>query len=559
MTTPTETPPTTDPIRDAFEAISALLRFLIMGRVDTAKLTVAERLGVDAGDAIGMIRHDRSELMVKMFDLCDLIKRAAEEHARRTTIEGCDVCGRTPTTAGIETTGEERHTCAEHTDEPPLTEEELRAAEARCERATPGPWLHLIRREKGQDPASDDTAHVVRTADGPITEHLTTDDAAFIAAARTDLPRALREIRRLRAHLLHAHDAANKLYQAVVEIVSLTDEAVDADDLLRAVDRLRAALDPAEIEACAKEATRRDGLEAEIRRLTGELAAIRAQPAAQARILIAAHTWHDAAALGCPRDCPVEEKERRIGRAEQELSDAVRDAHHAHRDAMFAKLTAINGRGPNVSAVEGGPILVPPPERRPDSPPSSDPLAGLPAEEQARILASAEKAQARRANPWQTTRQAHAPSCPYRRDALNVCLCADELYKGTIAREVAAYHARLPVNSIGTCSRCGYYGPGPGHDCPALTPAEQAEIIAGAPGQIGPGQTPIGHPARVRCKRCRYESTTGARHEGDVCPNEGCGGILRAARPIADVLAEIDERTAGPGPLAGDGATSKLS
>jgi hypothetical protein len=39
-----------------------------------------------------------------------------------------------------------------------------------------------------------------------------------------------------------------------------------------------------------------------------------------------------------------------------------------------------------------------------------------------------------------------------------------------------------------------------------------------------------------------------------VCPNEGCGGILRAARPIADVLAEIDERTAGPGPLAGDGA-----
>lgn len=48
---------------------------------------------------------------------------------------------------------------------------------------------------------------------------------------------------------------------------------------------------------------------------------------------------------------------------------------------------------------------------------------------------------------------------------------------------------------------------------PVVTPAE----IASAPGQIGPGQTPIG-------------------------------------RPIADVLAEIDERTSGAGPLAGDGA-----
>jgi hypothetical protein len=396
------------------------------------------------------------------------------------------------------------------------------------------------------------------------------------------------EIDKLNVRLAHAHDAANKLYQAA-QVVSVVwdDASVSAEATSAAIEALAAAIDPAEAEACTKETTRRDGLEAEIasisavltavgfpqqdgepltetfrraweysvsvahkaqehvERLTGELVAVRAQPAAHAHILRAARAWYEAASLGCPRDCPVDEKERRIGRAEQELSDAVRDAHHAHRDAMFAKLTAINGRGPNVSAVEGGPILVPPPERRPDSPPSSDPLAGLPAEEQARILASAEKAQARRANPWQTTRQAHAPSCPYRRDALNVCLCADELYKGTIAREVAAYHARLPVNSIGTCSRCGYYGPGPGHDCPALTPAEQAEIIAGAPGQIGSGQTPIGRPqpadarleARALDAKEAYFASLSVFREGQ--PDRAWQAVVRAVDASRPALTEV--------------------
>lgn len=44
----------------------------------------------------------------------------------------------------------------------------------------------------------------------------------------------------------------------------------------------------------------------------------------QARILKAANEWHDAASLGCPRDCSAEEKERRTGRAEQALLDALR-------------------------------------------------------------------------------------------------------------------------------------------------------------------------------------------------------------------------------------------
>lgn len=38
-----------------------------------------------------------------------------------------------------------------------------------------------------------------------------------------------------------------------------------------------------------------------------------------------------------------------------------------------------------------------------------------------------------------------------------------------------------PVDSIGTCSRCGYYGPGPGHDCKA----EKDETTH--PSTTGPG------------------------------------------------------------------------
>jgi hypothetical protein len=50
-------------------------------------------------------------------------------------------------------------------------------------------------------------------------------------------------------------------------------------------------------------------------------------------------------------------------------------------------------------------------------------------------------------------------------------------------REVAAYHART--------------------DVPQLTPAEEAEIIASAPGQIGPGQTPIGRPVNASLESIR--------------------------------------------------------
>lgn len=70
----------------------------------------------------------------------------------------------------------------------------------------------------------------------------------------------------------------------------------------------------------------------------------------------------------------------------------------------------------------------------------TDPLAGLPEAERARIIAAAEKAQADRDNPWRTPSTDHPQTCPYRRDALNVCTCSG-VYRDTIAREVAAYRA----------------------------------------------------------------------------------------------------------------------
>jgi hypothetical protein len=66
------------------------------------------------------------------------------------------------------------------------------------------------------------------------------------------------------------------------------------------------------------------------------------------------------------------------------------------------------------------------------------PLAWLPAEERQRIVAAAEKARKDWCNPWRTPRASHPQTCPYRRDALNVCTCGHSVYCLTIAREISA-------------------------------------------------------------------------------------------------------------------------
>lgn len=95
---------------------------------------------------------------------------------------------------------------------PPLTDDEIAAMEARCAAATPGPWrkegsfdagnglriaagakeIFVCRVDGSAMRAGIDGSWSRSRADASI-------DAAFIAHARTDLPRVIAEVRRLRA------------------------------------------------------------------------------------------------------------------------------------------------------------------------------------------------------------------------------------------------------------------------------------------------------------------------------------------------------------------------
>lgn len=80
-----------------------------------------------------------------------------------------------------------------------MTDEELAAIEARCQRASPGPWTSMV---EGRDHTSGSSFIMVgegaaRRDDIELTG-ATTDDHDFIAQARQDIPRLLAEIRRLR-------------------------------------------------------------------------------------------------------------------------------------------------------------------------------------------------------------------------------------------------------------------------------------------------------------------------------------------------------------------------
>ena len=236
MTTPTETPPTTDPIRDALRAMQSFLQ----GDDDPA-----------------------------VADLCALVNRAAEEHARRTEPQGGANTNASPEErvltpgeraaflAGVSAADEdrefeERYTSATTTDEPPqadprympvgeshatvgeklrkvapdlkpptdptddppLTEADLRAAEERWHAFRVA--IETITTEEGEDPAEElfesarDLVHgdIAEEHEDMIDSHRARVNAlrgAFLDA-RTDLPRALREIRRQRATV----DAAAK-------------------------------------------------------------------------------------------------------------------------------------------------------------------------------------------------------------------------------------------------------------------------------------------------------------------------------------------------------------
>jgi hypothetical protein len=86
----------------------------------------------------------------------------------------------------------------------PLTDDELKAIEARANAATPGPW-----KAEGDDECilyvRAANGHTVVTTDSGV--YTTDEDAIFIAAARTDVPKLVAEVRRLREAFVDAWDA----------------------------------------------------------------------------------------------------------------------------------------------------------------------------------------------------------------------------------------------------------------------------------------------------------------------------------------------------------------
>lgn len=90
---------------------------------------------------------------------------------------------------------------------------DLDAIDARCEKATPGPWSVVKDEAYGDEPEYDggyvETKDMTENGEGY--DILRLHDAEFCVAARTDLPAVSREARRLRAEnatLLHIIDAA---------------------------------------------------------------------------------------------------------------------------------------------------------------------------------------------------------------------------------------------------------------------------------------------------------------------------------------------------------------
>ena len=77
-----------------------------------------------------------------------------------------------------------------------LSEEDLAAMEDRASAATPGPWT------TGGDSCGEAYWFGVAAGEEDVADHVPSEaDAAFIAAARQDVPALITEVRRLRALL----------------------------------------------------------------------------------------------------------------------------------------------------------------------------------------------------------------------------------------------------------------------------------------------------------------------------------------------------------------------
>lgn len=77
----------------------------------------------------------------------------------------------------------------------PMTDQDLRELQARCDAASPGPWKAWV---EGRDHTSG-SSFVQTGAEDIEMSGATTADFEFIAHARQDVPRLLAEVQRLQA------------------------------------------------------------------------------------------------------------------------------------------------------------------------------------------------------------------------------------------------------------------------------------------------------------------------------------------------------------------------
>lgn len=126
----------------------------------------------------------------------------------------------------------------------PLTPEELAAMEARCEAATPGPW-----NDRDELELRDPNGYAVVWFYPPNTdlwEHQGTElhDANFIAHARTDVPRLIAEVKRLREREGRYRgdlDSLYRQYHALSTALLHAEQALERGDTQEAMRLLGSA------------------------------------------------------------------------------------------------------------------------------------------------------------------------------------------------------------------------------------------------------------------------------------------------------------------------------
>lgn len=154
-----------------------------------------------------------------------------------------------------------------------LTREDGEDVAAEIERG----WIALAEQAAQIDALTSARDSLMDTVDRAPVTALERDMAEQIKAATANIKIVLDSAARRDARLQHAHDAAGALYKAASAVAALTwpGEETEAYQGARAMNALRAALDPEQQAAALREVQRRDGLDGQIAALRAEVAGLR--------------------------------------------------------------------------------------------------------------------------------------------------------------------------------------------------------------------------------------------------------------------------------------------